>query len=224
MGATGTVSHFCKWLRMVRILSAENLPEKFSDFRSQFDQQSENYFLNPLPEDINETKVREILESLIESKEITDQNSYSELSYTKLDSLNFEDNQITLFSAISLDYDPIQFIRSVLVSYCKKNLIDMETIDELAIAITEAVENAVKYSDCAPIITKLKCEDNVLEIRLLNSVPTFDLEKEIEKGKFSHDFSLMRGVLVMSRLLDSIDIQEDEGLSRVELIGRKKLV
>lgn len=224
IGATGTVNHFFQWLRMLRFLNQETLPEKFADFQSQYENHLKNYESNLIPDEIEESKVREILENLIESKAITDQNSYKELSLADPTALNFENNEVTLFSAVSLDYEPIQLIRSVLVSYCKKNAIDDEVIDELAIAITEAVENAVKYSDSAPIITTLKCEDNILEIRILNSVPTFDLEREIEKGKFSHDFSLMRGVLVMSRLLDSIDIQEDEGLARVELIGRKKLV
>lgn len=224
IGATGTVNHFCQWLKMLRFLNQETLPEKFADFQSQYESHLKNYEVNPVPEEIDESKVREILEKLIESKAITNQNSYKELSLADINSLDFENNEITLFSAVSLDYEPIQLIRSVLISYCKKNAIHEEVIDELAIAITEAVENAVKYSDSAPIITTLKCEDNILEIRILNSVPAFDLEQEIEKGKFSHDFSLMRGVLVMSRLLDSIDIQENEGLARVELIGRKKLV
>ena len=199
IGATGTVNHFFQWLRMLQFLNQETLPEKFADFQSQYENHLKNYESNLIPDEIEESKVREVLgKSFIESKAITDQNSYKELSLADPAALKFENNEVTLFSAVSLDYEPIQLIRSVLVSYCKKNAIDDEVIDELAIAITEAVENAVKYSDSAPIITTLKCIDNILEIRILNSVPTFDLEREIEKESYSHDFSLMRGVLVMS--------------------------
>lgn len=222
-GAVGNIDHFAAWLEMQNELCDKKVPEKFADFSQTFNIDSTFIKNNPLPRKIDKQELKEAINELLNEGVLTNANQYEEYSLSDVNGLEFPDNQMIFLTGSRLDQEPIQFMRSILLTYCKKNGIPQEIVDELGIAITEAAENAVKYSDQSPIISQYQYVDGIIEIRIINSVPEFNLEKEIEQGKFSHDISLMRGVLVMSRLLDSIDIQEDEGLARVELVGRKKI-
>ena len=117
----------------------------------------------------------------------------------------------------------LQYIRSRVQNFCdSKGMIDSHR-DEVVISVTEAAENAIKYSNVLPVFIEHGIENDEYFIRAINSVNDLNLKDEISRGKFSEDVSLMRGVLVMSKLLDYLDIVRDMEKKRVEFVGRKKV-
>lgn len=127
------------------------------------------------------------------------------------------------FICNDLNLNPLQYIRSRVQNFCLNHGVDQADRDELVISVTEAGENAIKYSNEFPILVKHSIVANEYSIQVFNSVSELNLNDEINRGKFSEDVSLMRGVLVMSKLLDFLDISRDSERRIVEFIGKKTL-
>jgi anti-sigma regulatory factor (Ser/Thr protein kinase) len=90
-----------------------------------------------------------------------------------------------------------------------------ETLMDISIATTEAMENAVKYSDHSPIEVSYSVENGVFHIMIKNRLSEVRLEKDIEAGKYTSTTTLMRGMMVMVKLFDEMDIEilEEEKLA-----------
>ena len=101
-----------------------------------------------------------------------------------------------------LNQSPIQLVRSRLESFLKTFGATEEDIIDLTIGTTEAMENAVKYSDHKRIDISYQIRDGIFEIRIENNVSDVEPEKDIEAGKYSASFTLMRGMMVMVKLFD----------------------
>jgi anti-sigma regulatory factor (Ser/Thr protein kinase) len=122
-----------------------------------------------------------------------------------------------------MQLSPLQYIRSRVQNFCDSKGVIESHRDEIVISVTEAAENAIKYSNVIPVFIEHGIEKDEYFIRAINSVNDLNLNDEISRGKFSEDVSLMRGVLVMSKLLDYLDIARDVDKKRVEFVGRKKV-
>ena len=115
----------------------------------------------------------------------------------------------------TLEHAPIQMVRSRLESFLRSHAAHESDIIDISIATTEAMENAVKYSDHKEITVGYGIEDGKFSIRIVNRIGETELESDIEQGKYTGSITLMRGMMVMVKLFDDvdIDISEDEGLA-----------
>ena len=114
-----------------------------------------------------------------------------------------------------LEHAPIQMVRSRLESFLRYHATHESDIIDISIATTEAMENAVKYSDHKEITVSYGISNSTFSIRIVNRIGETELESDIEQGKYTGSITLMRGMMVMVKLFDDvdIDISEDEGLA-----------
>lgn len=108
---------------------------------------------------------------------------------------------------------PIQLVRSRLDAFLRTHGIPEEVIIDLSIGTTEAMENAVKYSDHGQITVSYEITpENVFSIKIVNNLGEIAPEKDIASGKYSGTATLMRGMMIMVKLFDEmdIDIKDDE--------------
>jgi anti-sigma regulatory factor (Ser/Thr protein kinase) len=96
-------------------------------------------------------------------------------------------------------------------------------IYDIVIASIEATENAVKYSSEDKIYVKYFIENYTFYIEIQNRYKIPEIQKDIENGKYNSSITLMRGMLVMSKLFDEMDINliEDKKLA---IFQAKKLI
>ncbi|HMW61958.1 MAG TPA: ATP-binding protein [Leptospiraceae bacterium] len=114
-----------------------------------------------------------------------------------------------------LKQSPIQMVRSCMEAFLRSQGTADETLMDISIATTEAMENAVKYSDHSPIEVSYSVENGVFHIMIKNRLSEVRLEKDIEAGKYTSTTTLMRGMMVMVKLFDEMDIEilEEEKLA-----------
>lgn len=118
---------------------------------------------------------------------------------------------------------PLQLVRSRLEAFLKYHGISEEEIIDLTIGTTEAMENAVKYSDHKGIDVHYRMNGDVFEIKIVNSIEEVIPEQDIEAGKYSSSVTLMRGMMVMVKLFDEMDIDIKEELGKAIFIASRKL-
>lgn len=120
----------------------------------------------------------------------------------KSECLNHKDYTV----AGNLKGSPIQLVRSRLESFLLLNGIPQEIVMDISIATTEAMENAVKYNDKQPIEISYNLNESGFQIQIINGLAEVILEKDIEAGKYDGSLTLMRGMMVMQRLFDEVEI------------------
>ncbi len=119
---------------------------------------------------------------------------------------------------------PIQLVRSRLDAFLRKHGIGEPIIIDLSIGTTEAMENAVKYSDHEKIAVSYEITpDRVFNIKIVNSLGEIAPEKDIASGKYSGTATLMRGMMIMVKLFDQMDIDINEDSSVAVFTGTRKL-
>ena len=123
----------------------------------------------------------------------------------------------------SLDYSPIQWVRSRLESFLKHHRVSNNEVIDLSIAITEAMENAVKYSTDKKIKISYEIADTAFSISIENEIKDISPEVDIESGKYTGSLTLMRGMMVMVKLLDKVDIDIDERENKAIFRAEHKL-
>jgi anti-sigma regulatory factor (Ser/Thr protein kinase) len=130
---------------------------------------------------------------------------------------------VEYFAPTNLNYSPIQYVRSRLLSFLNYHKVDEEIIYDIVIASIEATENAVKYSSEDKIYVKYFIENYTFYIEIQNKYKIPEIQKDIENGKYNSSITLMRGMLVMSKLFDEMDINliEDKKLA---IFQAKKLI
>lgn len=122
------------------------------------------------------------------------------------------------------DYSPIQYVRSRLEYFLKVNQISEETIVDISIATIEGIENAVKYGDGEEIFVSYWIDDtDKFFIQVKNKIREFDINSEIERGKYSSRITLMRGIMVMQKLFDKVDLDLVEDNQQALLSASKKV-
>ncbi|MBW7856994.1 MAG: ATP-binding protein [Leptonema sp. (in: Bacteria)] len=122
-----------------------------------------------------------------------------------------------------LQSSPIQFFRSRLLSFLKqKNRVTEEEKIDIVIAAVEAIENAVKYSASGEVVVRFEMQSDQFRVEIENDVATAQPDHDIEIGKYDSSRTLMRGMMVMGRLFDEMDIVIDEH-NRATFMAAKKL-
>lgn len=124
----------------------------------------------------------------------------------------------------ALKYNPIQYVRSRLENFLKKNSVDEEIIMDLCIATVEAVENSAKYGDGLNVDVTYNIDRNkIFTLEMLNKVKDFNLEDDILRGKFSSTATLMRGMMVMQKLYDTVDLDILDNRRQAYLKASRKI-
>lgn len=122
-----------------------------------------------------------------------------------------------------LDHAPLQMVRSRLESFLRHHGATEDEVIDVSIATTEAMENAVKYSDHREIQLAYQVTDRVFDIRIVNRIGVVEPEDDIESGKYSGSLTLMRGMMVMVKLFDEMDIDISEEQQQAIFTAHKKL-
>jgi len=122
------------------------------------------------------------------------------------------------------NFSPLQFVRSRLEYFLKRNGVSEEQILDISIGTTEAIENTVKYGDGDLVEVKYSIDKSkIFRISILNQVGEMDLQSDIERGKFSSTATLMRGMMVMQKLFDTMDLDILDEKKQALFVAEKKL-
>ena len=123
-----------------------------------------------------------------------------------------------------IEFSPMQFVRSKLESFLRNNNIPDDKILDISIGTVEAVENAVKYGNGELVDVKYSVSRNgSFEIEMINRIGKSSITDDIERGKFSEATTLMRGMMVMQKLFDEMDLDIREEESLVRFSARKNV-
>ncbi|HNI91612.1 MAG TPA: ATP-binding protein, partial [Leptospiraceae bacterium] len=121
-------------------------------------------------------------------------------------------------------FSPIQYVRSRQEYFLEYNYVTEEDIMDISIATIEAIENAVKYGDGNIVHIDYMIDSNrVLKLNIINNIKEFDLTNEIERGKYSSNTTLMRGIMVMQKLFNHLELQIIDDKKQAHLYAEKKL-
>lgn len=153
---------------------------------------------------INYKNFSKVFHNLI-SKKVFIHNQHLRNEYIYNNKISFS-NFVEFISPANLLYSPIQFVRSRLISFLNFYEVQEETLYDIVIGVVEAVENAVKYSSDDKIYIKYFIENNIFYIEIQNRYKEPEVEQDINKGKYDSSKTLMRGMVVMSKLFDEMDI------------------
>lgn len=124
----------------------------------------------------------------------------------------------------ALHFNPMQYVRTRLDYFLFRNSIDPELRMDLCIATVEAVENAAKYGDGGNVEIEFQIDKNkILTLDMVNTVKDFNLEDDIQRGKFSSTATLMRGMMVMQKLFDTVDLEISDNRKQAILKATRKL-
>ncbi|MDX1958254.1 MAG: ATP-binding protein [Leptospiraceae bacterium] len=132
---------------------------------------------------------------------------------------NFDEYQVLG----AFEYSPIQLVRTRLEHFLFVNKVNDEDIMDISIATIEGIENAAKYGDGKQIIVSTRIQNRKLQLTITNQVKEFDLEKEIERGKYSVSSTLMRGIMVMQKLFSHLDLEIIDETKQARLYAEKNL-
>lgn len=215
-----------QWVYKMFRMAKEGLPENLQEYAKDFNSQIREPLSTVRVADFKHAKseFENAIKELTQEGQIEIIEPFSELrlaDHTQW--IFYGKDEDPFFSASDLTAQPLQFVRSRVKNFCELHSLNEKETDEVIISVTEAAENAIKYSNRYVIVFHQKIQNGEYEIQAYNSVQEVDLQNEIERGKFSEEESLMRGILVMSRLLDNLDLERDMEKRRVEFIGTKKL-
>lgn len=121
----------------------------------------------------------------------------------------------------AFEFSPIQYVRARLEHFLEINGISEDDRLDTGIATIEAIENAVKYGDGKSVNIQAVLEGKKLKLSITNYIKEFDLESEIERGKYSVSTTLMRGIMVMQKLFSHTDLQILEDKRQARLYAEK---
>ncbi|EMY79185.1 histidine kinase-like ATPase domain protein [Leptospira weilii serovar Ranarum str. ICFT] len=201
-GLTGTVNDFFAWIRMDTL-------RKFKD-----------------EPDIENFIVGKILEGFVESGYAKRNKFNSKEFHIHPDSIQGKKNppkdRYVLLGKIA--YQPMQYVRSRFEFFLKNQGTPDDIVIDLCIGVLEAVENAVKYGDGTEVEVEYSIDrSQTLFIQIINNVKELNLEQDIARGKFSSTATLMRGMMVMQKLFDELDLEILEDKKQAQFNAKKKL-
>ncbi|MBW0432521.1 anti-sigma regulatory factor [Leptospira yasudae] len=201
-GLTGSVNDFFAWIRMETL-------RKFKD-----------------EPDIENSVVSEILEGFVNSGTVKRSKFNAKEFHIHPDQIQgkkfpSKDSYVLLGK---IAYQPMQYVRSRLEFFLKSQGTPEDIVIDLCIGALEAVENAVKYGDGTEVEVEYSIDrDKTLFIKIVNNLKELNLEQDIERGKFSSTATLMRGMMVMQKLFDELDLEILEDRKQAQFNAKKKL-
>ena len=222
-GTEGDHEAFHSWCHMYYELSQMILPEKFSAYRSYFESsftKNRSKYQHEY-EDLNFNEISKHIESQVKKKIIRqdEMDGRSKFLLADLTSSSFnklKENEVVFLTNV-LSHEPIYFFRSKIKNWFRLKGIGEDDILDVSIAVTEAVENAIKYSDQNPIIIEHSFPNKTYKFNIHNSVAHTSVD--LEDDDFSRGASLMRGILIMSKIFHNFDIDRNEEKQIVSLKG-----
>lgn len=201
-GLTGTIKDYCAWISLEGVL-------KYNEEIS-----------------ISDTKVRDILDSLkatgyaVEGR--FDKSEYCISPNALPRRVDFLSDSFSVYG--DAKYSPIQYVRSRQEYFLEYNYVNEDDIMDISIATIEAIENAVKYGDGNIVhIDYLIDSTRTFKLNIINNIKEFDLTNEIERGKYSSNTTLMRGIMVMQKLFNHLELQIIDDKKQAHLYAEKKL-
>jgi anti-sigma regulatory factor (Ser/Thr protein kinase) len=120
----------------------------------------------------------------------------------------------------AFEFSPIQYVRSRLESFLKINNVSEDDLVDVSIATIEAIENAAKYGDGNSVFVSCNIQDKKLQLEIINKIKDVDLETELLK-KYTSATTLMKGVMVMQKLFNHVDLQILEETQQAKLYAEK---
>lgn len=185
-GVAGNISDFVSWIRM-------EIQKKFKDEAL-----------------LSEKDVANFLEKLKSEGELVsgqfDAREYFLASNSKFHKKVQSSDRFFILGR--LDFSPLQYVKTRLEYFLRRNSVSEDEIIDISIATLEAVENAAKYGDGTSVEVEYSIDRaKVFTISLLNNIKDFDLDDDIKRGKFSSTATLMRGMMVMQKLFTSVDLE-----------------
>ncbi|TGK34664.1 ATP-binding protein [Leptospira gomenensis] len=201
-GLTGAAADFFAWIRMETL-------RKFKD-----------------EPDVETSTITEILESLSASG-YAKQSKFNQKEFhihpDQIAGKKFpaKDNYVLLGK---IEFQSMQYVRSRLEFFLKSQDTPEEIVMDLCIGTLEAVENAVKYGDGTEVEVEYSIDrSQIFSIKMVNNLKELNLEQDIERGKFSSTATLMRGMMVMQKLFDELDLEILEGRKQAQFTAKKKI-
>lgn len=124
----------------------------------------------------------------------------------------------------SIESSTLQLVRSRIEAFLKHHKSSPEKIIDINIATVEALENAIKYSDHNDILVTYELRDMTFHIQIINHLGKNSVEQDIKEGKYDGSTTLMRGMMVMIKLFDEVDISisEDKGTATLTAVRKIK--
>ncbi len=225
-GVEGTPEMIYNWSKMFAYISSKGLPNNMLRFAKDF----EKYFISPEIDFVSEFDdldlgdIKEYLQQ--EKRKGKVEFIRNRKSYRAKDPYNLEFSKNlreVIFIARESVYHPIYFLRSKISSACNFLKLKQQYKMEILIAITEAIENAIKYSDTDPIIIEhlFDKEQSQYSIKMINSIRKENMDKVSDEEKFSQNTSLMKGVFVMHKLFDVFNVDHNSEENLVTIKGTK---
>jgi anti-sigma regulatory factor (Ser/Thr protein kinase) len=120
----------------------------------------------------------------------------------------------------AFEFSPIQYVRSRLESFLKINNVSEDDLVDVSIATIEAIENAAKYGDGNSVFVSCTIQEKKLQLEIINKIKDVDLETELLK-KYTSATTLMKGVMVMQKLFNHVDLQILEETQQAKLYAEK---
>lgn len=202
VGLTGNVADFFSWVKM-------EIQRKFKDDPNTTQDQLQTVLNEFVSQGLVQTNPLDPREYLLTEKSTLIKKMGNQDRFTILGALHF---------------NPMQYVRTRLDYFLFRNGIDPELRMDLCIATVEAVENAAKYGDGGNVEIEYQIDKNkVLILDMVNTVKDFNLEDDIQRGKFSSTATLMRGMMVMQKLFDTVDLEISDNRKLAILKATRKL-
>ena len=223
-GVEGDEDAFYSWCKMFFALSNVKMLNKFSQFESSFvsafSQNKEIYKKDC--ESLDLESVSKYLQEQVSQKRVKLRTDHDKKKFmlSDLSSASFggKNRQETIFVSNILDHQVVYFFRSKVRNWLQLEKISDSDSMKICIVVTEAIENAMKYSNQFPIVIEHSLKNGMYELTVYNSVKKTN--KELLDDVFTKGVSLMRGILIMMKTLDEFDIDRDEKKNLVILKGK----
>ena len=223
-GTEGDHEAFHSWCQMYLCLSKMTLSQKFSDYQNHFvnsfvnNQEVYKHDCKGLSFDKVYSQLNTKVQEKIARKDQTGGREKFLLFDMKKSHLNNPEKKEIVFLTNIFEHEPIYFFVAKIKNWFRLNEVDERQILEASIAITEAIENAVKYSDGNPVIVNHSFIDKTYTFLISNSVK--EISDDATQEELKKKDSLMRGVLIMSKLLDEFNLDRDNAKNIVTLSGK----
>lgn len=221
MGASGRVEDFLAW---------NNFYTHLKDFSFPKENPKLSQLLNSVAQNFDNTKEF----SLVDVRKVLEELTFLEIAeyQPKLRQYAPLLHKVTLpaqnyfFVHKDETFLGIQLTRSIFLNLLTSLRERESRCQNFAIAVTEAIENAVKFSTHDLIVVEYRLKNylkrQIIEIYIINGSKQIS-SNSAQEEKFSENSSLMRGVLVMSSLLDNVNIRYNEEWKQMEFSASYKL-
>lgn len=199
-GLTGSASDFDKWIKMEYFKRVRELPL--------------------VPEDLLDHLIRTLVK---ENHLVEKQNDHKEYYVSEMSPLKKKPGMSESFEIIGdIKFSPMQFVRSRVENFLKYQNINETAVIDVLIGVVEAIENATKYGDRGIVRVAYSIDrKKVFKIEMINSIGQNDFLIDLERGKFTSGTTLMRGMMVMEKLFDSVELEIVEERNEANLTAIK---